>query len=47
MEGIDENRITAEIADLQKKLGDLQSNIDQVLNEVRKFSHAIAAASYV
>ena len=29
-----ENRIAAEIADLQRKLGDLQSNIDQVLNEV-------------
>ncbi len=36
VEGIDEDRITAEIEDLQQKLGDLQSNIDKVLQEVRK-----------
>lgn len=32
---LDEDRITAEIEDLQSKLGDLQTNIDKVLNEVR------------
>ncbi len=34
VEGIDEDKITAEIEDLQHKLGDLQSNIDKVLQEV-------------
>ena len=33
---LDEDRITAEIEDLQSKLGDLQTNIDKVLNEVRE-----------
>ena len=35
VEGIDEDKITAEIEDLQHKLGDLQSNIDKVLQEVK------------
>jgi len=34
IEGVDEDKITAEIEDLQHKLGDLQSNIDKVLQEV-------------
>ena len=33
IEGIDEDKITAEIEDLQHKLGDLQSNIDRVLQQ--------------
>lgn len=34
MEGLNEDRITAEIEDLQAKLGSLQANIDKVLSEV-------------
>ena len=33
IEAIDEDKITAEIEDLQHKLGALQSNIDRVLQE--------------
>ncbi len=40
VEGIDEDKITAEIEDLQHKLGDLQSNIDKVLQEVENFHTA-------
>ena len=32
--GMSEDRITAEIEELQHKLGDLQANIDKVLREV-------------
>ncbi len=42
VEGIDEDKITAEIEDLQHKLGDLQSNIDKVLQEVDNFQIALA-----
>lgn len=36
MDKVDEDRITAEIEDLQHKLGDLQANIDRVLRQVIK-----------
>ncbi len=43
VEGIDEDKITAEIEDLQHKLGVLQANIDKVLNEVRVYLALIQA----